>query len=353
MMIFYVIVLAMMALNSYNIFTFTPVGGDRAVGQAWLLFILGILVSLAVIVLMIVMSYKGCFHWVYPEAGTRLLILIISCIAFLLTVFFTGIFSTEWYSESGYPEVLKIFSRTGAHLWIAFAVMIPFYFLIKSPDNPAAWVKGTLNIDFGICVLFSVLLAWGWLRDQHIISVSRAKENKDLEDKYHLKNLEEIRNYPIDKSIQGLLSFSFVLRPQEIHDSAVLKIKERPEWENEILAVLEDRQNYTDAYYYLSGNPLGHPEIFKDAFRQSIISLTVDASEFLKETNNYQTWSLDHFNIGLMLESIEFHFKARRQEFRPFVLGLRDAIIMNTPAEYKNIKFSALNLIDQWLKKNI
>ncbi|HMW39021.1 MAG: hypothetical protein K1X68_07320 [Saprospiraceae bacterium] len=353
MMIFYVIALLLMAFNSYNIFTFTPMGGDRAVGQAWLLFILGMMVSLAVIVLFIAMSFKGCFNWIYPQAGSRLLIIIFACITLLLTIFFTGIFSTEWYAESGYPEVLKIFSRTGVHLWLSIAVMIPFYFLIKAPDNPAIWVKGMLRIDFGICMLFSVLLAVGWLRDQHLISIGRAQENKAIEDKYHLKNLEEIRNYQRDKNIQGLLSFSFVLRPKDIHDSAMLKIKERPEWENEILAVLEDRQNYIDAYYYLSGNPLDHPEKFTDAFRQSIISLTVDVTEFLKETNNYQTWSLDHLNIGLMLESIEFHFKTHKQEFRPFIIGLRDAIITNTPTDYKKVKFSALNLIDQWLRKNI
>ncbi|MBK9109503.1 MAG: hypothetical protein IPM92_14300 [Saprospiraceae bacterium] len=179
-----------------------------------------------------------------------------------------------------------------------------------------------------------------------------SREKQETHDHYHLQNLETIDKYATDDNISGLLSYSFPARPKDIHEAALKKIKERTDWEEQILQVLKNREQYTAAYYFLCGNALNQKEKFKEPLLQSIVSLSVDVGEFLKEANNFQDWTLDHFNIPLMLEALNFHFKEDGKYFGQNVKHLKLAIQNNTPQEARKIQFNAVKAIDGWLQKN-
>lgn len=337
---------------SVFIYNFVPMGGDRAVGQAWMLFFIGFLLSISVIVLFILMARKSCFLWLHAHTGIRTVMVVLFCVAVILTVFFSGVFSIEWYGDSGYPLFLRYLSMAGAYIWVPVIVLIPFYLLIRSPLDPSGGLKLWVYSDMVLCSVYSLALLGGWMRDSYMTGQAKMQQEQATYDEYHQKNLEEIKTYSPDAGIYGLLSHSYILRPKDIHDAALQKIMERPQWENEVLDVLRDRDAYIESYYFLSGNPVTHPELFHEPLKLSIGYLAEDAGLYLREANNIQDWILDHFNIGPMLMAIDFHFKSEADQFVPAVKRLRDTILQNTPAEHKKIRFNAVRELDAWLGKN-
>lgn len=351
----YLLCLLITGAQAWNIYHFKPMGGDRAMSQAWLMIQLGVLFFIITVILFISMTRKGCFSWVSEDHGRRNLIVIIFCICYVVSVFFSGIFKTEWYTGSGYPFILRYLSQAHAYIWIPLCVLVPFYFLLNAGADKGlslAYVKYPLYTGIIFSGLYSGLTLFGWIADQIKTANVVIRENKETNDRYHLQNLETIKNYKADESIYGLLSYAYVGRPSDIHEAALQKIKERSDWEEQILNVLKNREQYTESYYFLSGNQITQAEKFRDPMLQSIVSLAVDVGEFLKESNNFQDWTLDHFHIPMLLEALDFHFSGDHNYFSANVLRLKNSIQENTPQEAQKIKFNAMRAIDSWLSKN-
>lgn len=351
----YFLCLFMTSLMTWNVYHFKPAGGDRAVGQAWFLFFLALAFSLATIGLFILMSRKSLFSWFTAGGNFKTLGLIVFCISFIVAVFFSGMFKIEWYEGSGFPYVLRWLSLAYAYLWIPLCVLVPFYLIIRQGPESAMqipWIRIPLYFGMAISILYSVLTLYGWTVDGLKRQAAIQQENKATVDKYHQQALDEIRDYPSDNPIQGLLSHSYIARPEDIHKAALSKIQERPDWEQQILDVLKNRESYLEAYYYLCGNPIHQPALFKAPLQQSIVSLAVDVGEDLKETSNFQDWILDHYHIPLMLQSIDLHYPGEASDFRKQVERLQEAIRNNTPPEAKKIRFTASLALDDWVKKH-
>ncbi|MBK8954103.1 MAG: hypothetical protein IPM34_00915 [Saprospiraceae bacterium] len=356
-MIFFVYLLCLIitVLQIWNTLQFKPMAGDRAVGQAWVMIFLALIFTLCTALLFFLMARKDCFIWFRENINFGKFFIPLFCLCYIIAVFFSSVFKTEWHSDSTFPYLLRFLSLGHFYIWIPLGVMLPFYFLIRDGGVQAmalTYVKYPLLLGILFSGLYSGLTLYGWLAEKISLSQTKAKNEKEVIDKFHLQNLEKIAKFDPGENIYGLLSYSFPGRPRDIREAALNKIKERPQWEEQILDVLKDRNNYPESYYYLSGNDLNHPEIFKDHIRQSIVFLSVDVGEFLKETNNYQDWILDHYHIPHMLDALEFHYKTEQSYFAENVLKLKNAIVLNTPDEAKKIRFNALISIEQWLKKH-
>ena len=347
------IVLATLLWFSWYIFTFDPAGGDKAVGQAWSLIFSGAIFAVSAVLLFFLLARQGSFYWLGQSVGLRTILTILFCCTFITTVFFAGVFSVEWHGpNTPYPVLLHLFARSGAYLWIGILVLVPFYFLIMSPQHISKPMGYLLKADVVLCGIFCLLLFYGWARENYLRAATQVRERQAVYDEYHLKNLQEISEMGPDQDIYGLLSHSYILRPEDIREAALQKIYQRPDWENEVLAVLEDRDQYIESYYYLSGNRLDHPGLFKEPLRQSIRYLAEDSGLFLRETNNIQDWSLDHLNIAPMLQAIDHHFQGEASFFVPEVKNLYESIVKNTPEQDKKVKVSASRAIQSWLRDN-
>ncbi len=339
----------------WNVYHFKPMAGDRAVGQAWLFIMLLIFFILSTAILMIMMTRKGCFNWVSESDARRNLFVILFCIVYSVSVFFSGIFKTEWHEDGSFPMLLRYLSLAHVYLWIPLCVMIPFFFLIKSGADVGMdfiYIKYPLYAGILLSGFYSGLTLYGWMVDRMKTERIVEQAKQETEDRYHRENLETISRITPDQSINELLNYAYAGRPNDIHEAALNKIKERPDWENQVLSVLKDRQQYTEAFYFLSGNDVLDKEKFKDPLKQTIVFLSIDVGEFLKESNNFQDWILDHFKIHLMLEALDYHFKSECTHFSSEVMMLKKSIQSNTPPEAAKIKFSAIRAIDLWLKKN-
>ncbi len=340
--------------QSYYILTFKPANGDRAMAQGWYLILLGLIFVLVTSLLFLAMARRGSFHWMSDNASLRTLYIFLFWLTYVLTVFFGFMFAVEWHSDSAYPHFLNWLSLAYIFSWIPALVLISFFTLIQSSivyEISNLFTRYSLYFSIGICALYSGGLLFGFIADKVQSQQIRMKNDAEEEDRFQLQALETIKNYSSSQNITELLSYSFVGRPLIIREAALKKIKERPNWEEEILEVLKDRNNYMESYYFLSGNKVDHPELFKADLNKSIISLTVDVGEYLKESNNIQYWTLDHFQIGRMLEAIDYQFSSDKSVFLPNILKLKESIVKNTPNESKKIKFTALIDIDLWLKK--
>lgn len=350
MIIIFYISLMLLSFYSYTIYTHSPVSGDTAVGQTWSLIYLALAFAGAVITMFAMMFIKSRFSWISEQLSLRVLLVFLFSVFFLVTVFFAGMFSIEWYSDSSYPYFLRLIAKSGGYFWISLVCFVPLYYLIKGSIPPPGWIQKLFYFDFAFCSIFCISLLFGWMKERKAFEMNKAFESQSTEDEYHQKIIDEISNYRLDQNITGLMSHSFVYRSEDLHKLAVQKIKERPDWENEILEVLKNRKSFTESYYFLSGNSLEHPELFKQALHQSIGYLIVDVGEYLRTSNNIQEWILDHFHIDLMLQSIDFHFRENKSEFIPAIKQLEEVINLNLPKDSKIVKLNALKSIEKWIR---
>lgn len=347
------LVIAIVIILGYQlhfVLTYKHVGGDYAVGQAFVMFTLAQVVAAGMLIYFIIVCYKSSFQWLSPRQGTRALILTTFCMAMLLTLFFSFYFAIEWHGEK-LPYFLKGIANSGGYFWIALCILIPFYFL-RPASPPAQWVQNLIRFDMVICFIYTLGLGYGFLNKNGFLSSFKPNQKSEYVDSFQLKLLDDIKNYPSDKNIYGLMSPSNFMRPEVVREAALNKIKSRPNWENEILILLSDEDLYQYSYEFLSGNEVDHPELFKDAFSQSIKFLEKDAVDRIKNEMELNESSLDFMNIEAMLRSINTQFKDQAADFHPHIDQMLHSILTNIPKEQKKVKMNAVRAIEKWLRKN-
>ncbi|MBK9109504.1 MAG: hypothetical protein IPM92_14305 [Saprospiraceae bacterium] len=140
------------------------IGGDRAVGQAWMMIILGVLFVITTLLLFWMMSRKGYFSWLNEHLSFPNIFTILFCISYIVSVFFSSTFKIEWHSDGGYPLLLRYLSQAHIYLWIPLCVMIPFFFLIRNGGDVGmsfSYVKYPLYVGILLSSLYSGLSFYG------------------------------------------------------------------------------------------------------------------------------------------------------------------------------------------------
>ncbi len=331
--------------------------GDSAMGYGLGLAFFGLGLTLSSLALTIMLLVKGNVHWVAasPEARTGLTLLAWLCM--VLTAFFCAAFKWEWHSDSDntYPEFLHWLAVNHGQIWIPLLWLVACFFSLNSQllgNLPLNALKGAFYAGLLLSGVYSVGLVFGYLSDSARTANRNMAENQQRDDIWHQKVLDEIAAHKPTDPIFGLLSQTTQVRPADTRAAAVAKVKSHPNWEADLLALLNDKKSYREVYYFLDGNAVDHPQQFAQPLNQSILLLAEAIKTNIAESNNLQNWSFEMYGIDCLLRGIDGQFLNTGVDFYPSVVRLKQALDSPQPNQGERIRFTATDEVEAWIKKH-
>lgn len=331
--------------------------GENAMGYGLGLAFLGLGFALSSLAFSISLLAGGSLHWVSRNPGLRTTLVLLSWLFITLTTFFCAVFKWEWHSadDQTYPSFLHGLAVGHGQVWIPLLWLAAGWLSLNAgwaQRLPSPVLPGLFFAALLISTVYSGGLAVGYLRDSALQAAAEQARQQAQADEWHQRNLANIAAHQPTDPIINLLSYSTRLRPDDIRQAAVAKIKTHPAWEAEILALLKDRQAYREVYYFLDGNRVEHPGQFAGPLNESILWLAESVRADIQDSNNLQSWSFDSYGIARMLRAIDDQFLNQGVDFYPHVVRLRQALNTPPPERFRNVRFTATDVVEEWLKNH-
>ncbi|GAB3913631.1 hypothetical protein GCM10028803_58030 [Larkinella knui] len=328
--------------------------GENAMGYGLGLFFLAAGFALASLIFTIALNVRGGFDWV-AQGSTRTLLVLVAWLLVALTTFFSAVFKWEWHSDTLYPAFLYEVATRQGHFWIPLLWLIPCFLSLHSAGLslvPLPVLKGSFWVATGLSAIFSAGLLVGYVRESARSAEAEMAQRAEQEDRLHRENLETIAAQKVDDPIVTLLGYSGRYQPDDVRQAALAKIKAHPNWEAELIALLQSEWRYKEVYYFLDGNAVEHPEQFVTPLNQSIGQLSARIRADIQDSNNLQHWSFDMYGIDQLLRALDQQFLNQGVDFYPSIVKLQQALNTPKPERFKDVRFSITATVDQWLVRH-
>ncbi|MCS4435893.1 hypothetical protein [Aquiflexum gelatinilyticum] len=326
-------------------------GGDNAMGYGLGLSFFGLGISLGSIGLFFYLSRLGVFGMLTPDPFWRNFLAVILCIAFVITVFFSA--ALKWDNITEAVSFSPWLANMNSLIWFPLLIFIPSFLVLFLGKEPSfAPVRIFFYIGFLFSLVFTVGLLVDWLvyqskQQKEIISQIQTQDKEQYE-----TYMREIEGLDSTQSILGILPLTGRYHDAEVREAAVEKIKSRPDWESELIGILVSEYNYHYAYDFFDGNMVDHPALFTEPVRLSILQMAADIRSTIRDSNNLQEWSFDHFGIERLLRVLDGQLSGLGMDFYPAILEVRKALDTAPPDRFKGVKYSVTSVLDNWIKKN-
>ncbi len=329
--------------------------GENAMGYGLGLAFWGLCFTVSSLALTITTLVKSNFQWVANDSGARTAIVMLAWFAIVLTTFFCAAFKWEWPRDNNpYPQFLHWLAINHGQIWIPVfwlvACFLSFNADLRSHFSPSV-VRVSFYAGLLISGIYSIGLAVGYLRDSAQSYEAKMASQQQRDDHWHQEVLKDIAAHKITDPIINLLSQTTQVRPDDTRQAAVAKVKMHPNWEAELLDLLNDKRLYREVYYFLDGNAVPHPEQFAQPLNRSILWLAETIKADIPNSNNLQHWSYDSYQVDNLLRAIDEQFMNQGVDFYPNVVKLKQALQTTPPERFKDVRFTITSVVDSWLKK--
>lgn len=315
-------------------------GGDAGVGYAYGLLYLISFFWICITLVACIIGFGGGFAWLslgrFGSGGMLAL-------CFILMVAGANLGMEGSFRSTRYLGVVNAVA-TPLVMMAAFAVLLNQGLKVMIPANIVKWGLASIFATNSL-ILASMLLA-------PVTSVLRPllpRDRNKLSD-FDQGILERIDKWDTNKDITGLFIYSGNNQPRKIQELAVLKIKSKPGWQDDLLKTLEN-DGVEDAFRFLLSNEVDDKPKFAKGVYQGVLSM----ARWIRE-NMRSCWHQSHFyngkygtEIRRTLEAVE-KFKGLGVDFKPAVQELRAAL--DEPISYDFPDPSDKKLLDKWLKKH-
>lgn len=326
--------------------------GENAMGYGLGLAFWGLVFTISSLVLTIIVGRKNGFDWLPDQSGSRFLLVSIGWLCMAIAVFASAAFKWEWHVGE-FPEYLHSAAKVNGQAWIHLLMLVPYFFLLDAERRMAISplvYKLPLILNFAISVFISVGVIWGYVLVSKKNETARIEQRNADEQRLHDDHMNRIVNHKPEDGMLNIIVFTGRYHDEDIRSAAVAKIKENPSWEAELIDLLSNEDFHTEAYTFIDGNKVDHPNLFLTPINNSIQRLANEIKGRIKDSNNLQDWHFDHFSIDRLLRAIDDQFSNQGMDFRPAVLKLQAALHTTPPERFKGIKFNASKVVDDWLK---
>lgn len=330
-------------------------GGDRGVGYAFAMILYGGAFALFSGLLAWYAGKNGLFNWAPLAPQNRNLLIFSGWLSFFFAVAFSAMFRSEWHPGE-LPQLLKWLADAMAAVWLPILVLVPLAVLINSEKQVAApelWVKIPFLAGMGICALIGLLLMFGWFRASARQNAEQVEYQQQREQSQHQQHLDKIAAHQPEDPLVNILSLTGRYHDADVRNAAVEKVKSRPDWEAELIRLLNDTEWQSYVYQFIDGNEVPHPELFVEPINRSIRRTAAEIRSRITGANDLQDWHFEHFSIERLLRAIDEQFsKVPGVDFRPAMLELKAALDTPKPERFQKVRFTTTQIVDDWLKKN-
>jgi hypothetical protein len=326
--------------------------GDNAMGYGLGLFFFGIGFAVCILTLAATLYLRGDFDWVSAHGGLRALFVFGGALALSATFLFCAM--SKWGAEPSIPLFVAWIGRNNGAVWIPLLALIPAFLLLNGElraSVPPAAYQVPLTIAFGISAIIALGLVKNWFVEENRQQIARIEGMQQDAKKQHNRYHQEIKAFKTSDNILTIIAFTGRFHDEDVRTAALAKIKSKPDWEDELLAILESPDYFSEAYTFLDGNAVDHPERFAEPLRQSIFRLADEIHNRIKDSNNLQDWHFDHFGIERLFRAIDEQFADSGVDYVPAVQALQKALNTRPPERFKNVRFTVTPTVDGWLKR--
>ncbi|MEZ5043516.1 MAG: hypothetical protein R2828_26705 [Saprospiraceae bacterium] len=325
--------------------------GEGGMGYGLAIVALGLGFAISSLVLTISVANKGGFDWV---GGPRFFIIGAGWLCMAAATFACVAFKWEWH-EGEFSPFIRWLSVGHGQVWIPLLMFIPYFYLLNSELRVSVLpniYKIPLMIGFVVSAMMSLGLLFGWLKMSAKQQQAQIEDLQNRDKKRHDEHLTYIAEQKPTDAILNIIALTGRFHDEDIRSAALAKIKEKPDWEDQLLKLLENEHYHTKTYTFLDGNKVDHPEKFLDPLNRSILRLADEIHKLIKDSNDLQDWHFEHFGIERLLRAIDEQFMNKGVDFRPAILKLQDALKTTPPERFKHVRFTVTPVVKHWLKKH-
>lgn len=329
-------------------------GGDQGVGYAFMLFICGAGFAVFTGLLALNLGWRNSFDWLPVGVGGRNGLIFLGWVAFVVATFASALFRSEWHAGE-LLQFLKWLADARAVIWLPVLVFVPVFLLLnmeRQAGTAPGFVKIPLLAGMAVSVFMCAGVAFGWFRASAQQAAARVESERQWNDKIHNEHLEFVAAQKPDDPIVNILSLTGRFHDADVREAAIEKVKSHPDWEDELIRLLNETEWYSEVYQFIDGNRVEHPERFVEPLNRSIRRMAEQVRKSIKNSNNLQDWHFEHLSLPRLFRAIDEQFVLPGADYRPAMLELRRAFDTPKPERFKDVRFTVVPLVDEWLKKH-
>ncbi|MBK8242561.1 MAG: hypothetical protein IPK88_03980 [Saprospiraceae bacterium] len=334
--------LALLAAGSLFKMTFFEKmpGGDYGVGYSWvlLMFLAAFWICMALVACVI--GVGGGYAWLSLGRFAHGGILVLCFLVMILG------------ANLGMRGSYKMFSVLG----LVSTVLTPLVLMMASAVLLNDGLKATVSAQLvkwglsGVLGLNSLILATiilGMVVTK--LNINWRQLSNKL-DNFEMGILKQIDECDASKGITSLFIYSGNNQPRAIREKALLKIKSKPDWQEDLLKTLEG-DGADEAFRYILDNEVDDRARFARGVEKGIWSQARLIREGLRRCNLPSNLYKGQFSseVERALEAAD-QFQDLGVDFKPAVQELRNAL--EEPIAYDKPEFSCIKQLDKWLKKH-
>ncbi|MBK8557993.1 MAG: hypothetical protein IPL65_20615 [Lewinellaceae bacterium] len=344
----------LIVLGMFNLTSSAMPGGDYGMGYGLMLFFYAVGFTVFSGLLVLNLGYNDKFAWI--DLSSRNWIIFLAWLAFAIAVFCMEIFRSEWHPGE-FPNFLGWLARSSvAVLWLPVLVLVPCFWLINAENGNIAqplFVQLPLKAGIALSLLISLSAVYGLIRASAQQTVSIQQYNQQRNSDFKQQQLAFIASQTDTNSIVNILSSSGRFNDPELRNASIEKIKSHPNWEGDLIYVLNETEFQAEAYHFIDGNQVDHPELFIQPIKISLQHTADQIRNSIIGSNNLQDWHMEHMAIDRILRAIDEQFAAvPGADFLPEVRAIRDALNTPRPERFKEVKFTTSAGVEKWLKSH-
>lgn len=288
---------------------------------------------------------NGGFNWISASGMIRFLFL---AVGLLSAVIIAAIGVMSRFMPVSKSDPLQ--SMMWAVPVVIFIVLLVTGFILNHntlrESAPVFFSRWPLIIVDGLSIVGVLFLA----ATTRFSGQSGAEDaTRKYESSVSIKNnrLSEIERYDVKEDMMRLLELTGGLYPQEVRDKASAKIKTNPDWQKEMIGILESDQALY-AFNFLQSNEVED----KKLFLQPVLIGVMSAAAYI--THTIQGTSPSGFDDGMfsdevnrVLRTVE-KYEGNGVDYLPAVRDMRAAL--DEPVGGKKIKFDCSDALDNWIR---
>lgn len=328
--------------------------GDGAMGYGLGIAFFGLGFAISSVLLVISLTWQGGLNWVSANTGTRNLLAGAGWLCIVLATFFSAVFKWEWHAGE-FPIVLRWVAQARGETWMPLFLLVPAWFMMRSASNDdmiANTMQVVMKSGVAAAGIFCLLLLYGWMtatvRNQQT-NAKLVQESVNHLQQQHLRYIAEQR--PEDPVV-NILSLTGRFHEDVVRNAAVASVKSHPDWEAQLIDLLNNGYAHTEVYQFIDGNAVDHPELFVEPLNRSIRRLAVEVKTTINEASYLQNGQFGHIGLDRLLRAIDEQFSAPGMDFRPALQELLAAFKTPPPERFRDVRFNTIPILESWLRKH-
>ena len=318
-------------------------------GYAWGMIILNLIFAIIMILVSLIIGHKGGFEWVAQTSSSRFWLVAIGLLGAVITTGLSGLFRFE---NGPVPYMIRATSSFGPVL-IPLVLIVSGFILLNTglktsvPLPVYKWPLVIVSI-FGVVGVASAIIGEIAISQKNRAAVM--KDNIAFNDSNHERILSEIDSCDVTKNLVFILVYTGDNQDSDIKHKAVAKVKTHPEWEQELIRLLQTDWA-AEPLQFLAFNDVNNPALFLDPVRLGVINQARLMRERINRCSHPSHFYPDMFSweVERVLRTVD-RFEGRGMDYLPAVKEVRAAL--DEPSPFDKPEFNCLPELDKWIKKH-